>query len=280
MQVIGFMILFIVGEIMRKLVTLSVLAFALIGCKDGAFSKKADTEAPKAAATASADASALAALTPAQQEAVRALIRDTLVSNPTILLEAQQAYEAQQIRAQNENVAKSWDKIKSEEAQIAFGPANAKVTIIEYFDYKCGFCHTALPWLSALMQAHPEHRYVFKELPILTENSRVAAKAAMASHKQGKYRQFHTALMNARGDLNLDQIKQIASSVGIDVNKMTAEMAKPEYEQRLQKIQEQAQEVGITGTPGFVINGKLISGFSKEELDATIGAASGSPSTP
>ncbi len=265
---------------MRKLIVASMIVLALAACQKGTDKEKSLMETEKKEASDGVPPSALSSLTKEQQEAVRILVRDTLVSNPDILLEAQQAYEAKQIRAQNENVAKSWDKLVKEEAQISFGPQNAKVTIIEFFDYKCGPCHAAMPWLADTMKKHPEYRYIFKEFPILTPQSRIAARAAMASHTQNKYREFHIALMQATGELNPDQIMQIAASVGIDTAKLTKEMAKPIYEERLNKIQTQAQEVGVNGTPGFIINGKLIAGFSKQELESVIGAALGQPATP
>lgn len=252
---------------------------AIFGCALlalGACKKEADTKAPaaQAAAEKAKNDSALASLTPEQQAAVRVLVRDTLVSDPNILLEAQQAFEAKQIREQNERVATAYNQVKSEEAQIAFGPSNAKITIIEYFDYKCGFCHAALPWINDLMNNHKDYRFIFKELPILTPNSTLAAKAAMAAHSQGKYLEFHRALMGATGELNLDQIMQIAQSVGLDTNKLRTDMNKPQLTERLEKIRNQASELGITGTPGFIINGKLVSGFDKQQLETIIGAES------
>lgn len=265
---------------MRKLLAVSFLVLAIAGCQKTKDSEKSVMDAAKGDPAKAAPASALSSLTKEQQDAVRILVRDTLVSNPDILLEAQQAYEAKQIRAQNETVAKSWDKLIKEDAQISFGPQNAKVTIIEFFDYKCGPCHAAMPWVAETMKKHPEYRFIFKEFPILTPQSRIAAKAAMAAHTQGKYRELHFALMQARGELNQDQIMQIASSVGIDTAKLTKEMAKPEYENRLTKIQAQAQEVGVNGTPGFIVNGKLIAGFSQQELESAIGTSLGQPATP
>jgi protein-disulfide isomerase len=223
-----------------------------------------DTNAPAGAA---AD---LASLTPQQQAAVRALIRDTLVANPEILLEAQRAFEAKQNREMNERVAGAFDTMKREEAQLAFGPANAPITVIEFFDYKCGFCHAAQPWVVSLLNDRKDVRVIFKELPILSENSAQAAKAA---HRQGKYLAFHNALMNARGDLNVDQVNQIAASVGIDVERMRKDMDDPKIEESINRVRQQATDLGINGTPAFVVNGKLVSGFAKDELEAALGAA-------
>jgi protein-disulfide isomerase len=227
--------------------------------------------APKADAKTNADS--LKSLNAEQQAAVRSLIRDELIANPEILLEAQRAFEAKQERVQNDKVAQSFITLKRDHADLSFGPANAKITVIEFFDYKCAFCHAANDWVWNLMETRQDVRVIFKELPILSENSHTAAKAAIAAHKQGKYKDFHRALMTARGDLGLDQILQIATTVGIDIVKMQRDMADPKVEQQVAGVRAQATELGINGTPGFVINGKLVTGFAKDQLEAAMATA-------
>jgi protein-disulfide isomerase len=267
---------------MRRAATYSLIAVLMLGAV--ACTKTGDKQAKsdKAEATATAtdttlpkpsSPEALKALTPDQQAAVRTLIRDTLIQNPEILLEAQRSYEAKQERAQNEKVAKSFADLKSKHGELAFGPANAKVTMIEFFDYKCTYCHAANDWVWAVIAKRPDVRVIFKELPVLSENSHTAAKAAIASHKQGKYKEFHRALMTARGDLGLDQILEIATSVGLDVTRLQKDMADPKVEAQLTGVRQQATDLGINGTPGFVINGSLVAGFSQDRLDAALGAA-------
>lgn len=260
-------------------VSLASLACLLsVGC-----TKKAPADAsimaentPKAAAKTEAppaSADALKSLSAEQQVAVRALIRDTLIANPEILLEAQRAFEAKQARVQNDKVAQSFITLKRDHADLSFGPANAPITVIEFFDYKCAFCHAANDWVWNLMETRKDVRVIFKELPILSENSHTAAKAAIAAQKQGKYKEFHRALMVARGDLGIDQILQIAESVGIDIIKLQRDMADPKVEAQVAGMRAQATELGINGTPGFVINGKLVTGFAKDQLEAAMGTA-------
>lgn len=259
-----------------SLLALSVTAFGVTSCSKPT-EKAAETGEAKATAAqvtpAAANADVLKSLTAEQQTAVRALIRDELVSNPEILLEAQRAFETKQARIQNEKVAAAFKNLKSEHAQFSFGPANAKITVIEFFDYKCGFCHAAQGWVSNLMQTRKDVRVIFKELPILSENSSTAAKAAIAAHNQGKYLQMHNALMTAQGDLNPEQIFQIAASVGLNVEKLKADMAKPQVEATITGMRDQATSLNIGGTPGFVINGKLVSGFNQEELENALATA-------
>lgn len=268
---------------MRSSFIASLSLVALVSALAVGCAKKPANEASVAAQTgaasavaktdANAAAQALKSLSPEQQAAVRSLIRDTLISNPEIILEAQRAFEAKQARVQNERVEQSFAGLKRDHAELAFGPSNAKVTIVEFFDYKCAYCHAANDWVWNVMETRKDVRVIFKELPILSENSHGAAKAAIAAHKQGKYKEFHRALMTARGDLGMDQVMQIAASVGLDIERLRKDMGDPKVEAQVAGVRSQATELGINGTPGFVINGKLVTGFSKEQLEAAMGTA-------
>ncbi len=268
---------------MRSSFIASLSLVALVSALAVGCAKKPANEASVAAQTgaasavaktdANAAAQALKSLSPEQQAAVRTLIRDTLISNPEIILEAQRAFEAKQARVQNERVEQSFAGLKRDHAELAFGPSNAKVTIVEFFDYKCAYCHAANDWVWNVMETRKDVRVIFKELPILSENSHGAAKAAIAAHKQGKYKEFHRALMTARGDLGMDQVMQIAASVGLDIERLRKDMGDPKVEAQVAGVRSQATELGINGTPGFVINGKLVTGFSKEQLEAAMGTA-------
>jgi protein-disulfide isomerase len=242
---------------------------------DATTAAKAGADAQTISETSAPAASqeTLKSLSPEQQAAVRAMIRDTLIANPEILVEASKAYEAKQARVVNERVAQSFVELKRDHADLSFGPANAKITVIEFFDYKCGYCHAANDWVWNLMETRNDVRVIFKELPILSENSHGAAKAAIAAHKQGKYKDFHRALMTARGDLGMDQVMQIATTVGLDVERLRKDMADAKVEEHIAGMRQQATQLGINGTPGFVINGKLVTGFSKEQLEAAMGTA-------
>lgn len=258
---------------MRKSRLLGALfiTFALASCNKAVSETKTQTAAKPA--NSGEKTAILNSLTKEQQEAVKLLIRETLVSNPEILLEAQEAYEAKMAREQNESVSKQFNIITTDAADLSFGPSNAKITFVEYFDYRCGYCHAAAPFVMKTLSENKDIRFIFKELPILSPNSLVAAKAAYASKSQGKYLAFHQALMVAKGELGIDQIMGIAQSVGLDVNKLKTDMESPKITEYLQKVKDQAEALGINGTPGFIINGKLVSGFDQAEIEAAIGAA-------
>lgn len=203
-----------------------------------------------------------------EQAEIRALVRDYLVNNPEVLREA---LDALQERTENER----WRRMKSDSRDFSLGPANAPIVIVEFFDYRCGYCHAALEWVNDIARTRNDVRFVFKEFPILSEASMEAARAAIASMPQGRYRAFHNALMNFRGDLTSAQIDQIARSVGIDVVRMRRDMEDPELIQHLMDNRALAVDMDNTATPLFIINGEIIPGFDRERLNARLRAATG-----
>lgn len=200
-----------------------------------------------------------------EQAEIRAIVREYLVNNPDVLREALDALEE---RAG----AERWTAVKTDPRDFAIGPANAPVTIVEFYDYRCTYCHAALEWVTDLTRTRRDIRFVFKELPILSDASFAAARAALAARPQGRYMQFHRALMShpLNQEMTPADIDRIARTAGIDVARMRREMDSPEITAHLEQNRAQAINYNITGTPGFVINGELISGFDRERLEARI----------
>ena len=264
-----------------RTVFLATAALGLVllgGCRDEAApGEQAKSEAK---APGKADPSAFDALTPEQQAAVRALVRDTLISNPEIMDEVQVAYEARAQAAQQAKVDEVAPRLAAEHASLAIGPANARITVIQFFDYKCPFCHQSNAWTQNLVASRNDVRVIFKELPVLSENSTGAARAAIAAAKQDKYWAFHNALMTARGDLNPAQVMQIAASVGLDVERLKADMASEDVTKMLDGVRTQATGLGISGTPAFVVNGQLINGWQPELVEAAIATAAPNNAAP
>lgn len=196
-----------------------------------------------------------------EQAEIRAVVRDYLVRNPDVLREALDALEA---RAS----AERWQTIKTDPRDFSIGPADAPVTIVEFFDYRCPYCHAALEWVNDIVRSRHDVRVVFKEFPILSEQSLEAARAAAASIPQGRYLAFHRALMASRGDLTSEVIDAIARDVGIDVPRMRRAMESEDVAMLIRDNRARAYEYSIQGTPGFVINGELVpGGFNRERLE-------------
>lgn len=198
-----------------------------------------------------------------EQAEIRAVVRDYLVSNPDVLREALNALEA---RVASER----WERIKSDPRDFSIGPADAPVTIVEFFDYRCPYCHAALEWVNEVARSRNDVRIVLKEFPIISEQSMEAARASLAAAPQGRYWQFHAALMNVRGDLGPAQIDAAARSAGIDVARMRRAMNSADITTLLEDNRARAVEYDISGTPGFIINGELVSGFNRERLNEAL----------
>lgn len=198
-----------------------------------------------------------------EQAEIRAVVRDYLVNNPDVLREALDSLEA---RVSSER----WQRIKSDPRDFAIGPADAPVVIVEFFDYRCPYCHAALEWVIDLTRSRRDIRVVFKELPILSDASMEASRASIAAMPQGRYWAFHQALMGFRGDLTSEQIDALARQSGIDVARMRRAMDDPAVTALLEDNRAHAIDYNISGTPGFVINGELVPGFNQPLLEARL----------
>ena len=243
-----------------------------------------------AAAAATAVALALAALTPAlaqgdkppltpeQEKRVRELVKDYILANPEIILEAVQTLRRKQEEAQKK-AAEEALKTKRADLQGATdlpvaGNPKGDITIVEFMDYRCGYCKSVKPTLDEVVRADGKIRVVLKEFPILGPGSRVASMAAIAAHKQGKYLAFHNALMAYPNNLTEEVVFALARQVGLDVAKLKDDMKSPEVQALIEKTNKLAQDLGINGTPAFVIGDQIIPGaVNADEMKQRVAAA-------
>jgi protein-disulfide isomerase len=155
---------------------------------------------------------------------------------------------------------------------VAFvtGPANAKTSLVEFYDYDCPYCRASLPAVKKFYEAHKnDTRFSFIEFPIKQlhgESAVTAAKASLAARRQpAHYMEFHFALLALEDSITEEMIYAEASRAGMDVNKLKADMADPEIEKSLQSSIALAHKVGLDGTPTFVLNGKFRPGALDDE---------------
>lgn len=202
---------------------------------------------------------------PEQKKELENLVRDILVKNPQILVEAMQALE----RQQEERAAAGAKLAIKENAKEIFddgvsyvaGNPKGDVTLVEFFDYRCGYCKQVQGPLLALLKEDSKLRVVLKELPVLGPDSMFAARAAIAAQEQkGKYLDFHNAMMAHRGQLPESEVFRLAGSVGLDIERLKKDMAAPKVSQVIERNLALAQKIGVDGTPGFVIGEQLIPG--------------------
>lgn len=204
------------------------------------------------------------AFTPAQREALRAMIRQYILENPEVLIEAIEGLETRR-NAENQDrqrraLSERRQQIISDPAHPAIGNLNGNVTVVEFFDYRCPYCRRMHDPLVELLRSDPQVRFVHIQLPILGPDSVIASRAALAARAQNRYAQFHDALMRGNTTLNEATILRIAGQAGLDVNRLRADMASPQIEQQLQANLHLAEELGINGTPAFIIGETLVPG--------------------
>jgi protein-disulfide isomerase len=175
-------------------------------------------------------------------------------------------------------VAQQQDQIFNNPADPVIGNVNGDVTVVEFFDYRCPYCKRVSDSLMTLVQDDPNVKVVYKEFPILGPDSTVAAKIALAAHRQGKYEQVHTAFMAHKGSFEQSDLLDLAASVGADPAKLAADMQDPAILGQLQATESLAAALGITGTPGFLFGKQLVPGaVSLDDMKKLVAAARAQP---
>ncbi len=173
-------------------------------------------------------------------------------------------------------VAAHRDELLHDPESPVGGDRDGDVTVVEFFDYRCGYCIAMAPRLETLLEADRGLRFVYKEWPILGPMSEFAARAALAARRQGRYEDFHSALMRLRGRLTEATVLDAARRLGLDPERLRADMKSPKIDRALRDNRALAAELGITGTPSFVVGDRLIPGaVPLGELKAVIAAARG-----
>ena len=245
--------------------------------RTGLFAAALSLAAIVALASVTAPASA-AGFTPDQHQAIEGIIKNYLANHPEELLDALQAAEAKakseaQDKASSALISRRKEVFDDPNAPVGGNP-NGNVSLVEFFDYRCPYCKQVEPALEKLIADDKQLRFVYKEFPVLGPASITAARAALASRKQGKYAAFHRAMMALKGQIDDDAVFKVASSVGLDVNELRHDMTDPAIDKSLQANFQLAEALDIRGTPGFVIGDDIVPGaISLDELKQLIAKA-------
>ena len=216
----------------------------------------------------------------ASKEAIEQIVYDYIMENPEIIEEAlislQEKRQAEELALAQAAIADNQDAIFNNAGDYSIGPADAPVTLVEFFDYRCGFCKRSTEWVLGLPEQYDNQvRMVFKEMPILSTESEKAALAAIAAGKQDKYIEMHAALMeldNGSG-FGPEVIDETAESIGIDVARMRADMKSIDVQKAVADSKSLARTLGITGTPNFIIGTQNVAGADIPAVEALIEAA-------
>jgi protein-disulfide isomerase len=208
---------------------------------------------------------------------VERIVHDYILANPEVLVEAMNNLQAKEDRARSDKQRTSISKFDKElfrnAADYVAGNPNGDVTVVEFLDYRCGYCKKARPEVVKLLQEDKNVRVVVKEFPILGPDSEMASRAAIASKRQGKYWDFHLALM-AEPSLDEATIFELAKANGLDVARLRTDMTSKDVTAVIAANHDLAQKLGIDSTPTFIFGTEPIAGaVSMERMKDMIAAA-------
>ncbi len=218
---------------------------------------------------------------PAQKAEIEATIHTYLVEHPEVLrevsieLEKRQKVEEADLRSRA--IADNKHDLYNSSFQAVIGNPNGKITLVEFFDYNCGYCKRALGDLVTLMKAEPELRVVLKDFPVLGPNSVDAALIASAARKQisgDKFFEFHQKLLLGHGPTGRDQALAVAKEMGLDMDKLQKDAKDPAVRAGLEDVMKVADQLNLTGTPSYVVGDEAVVGAVgltelKKKVDAT-----------
>lgn len=206
-----------------------------------------------------------------ETKAIEQIVRNYLVENPEIMLEVfaklEERREAADKAAAMAAIAENKSSLFEDAYSFVAGNPNGDITIVEFFDYKCPYCKRAVDDILDAAEEDGNVRIIYKEFPILSDESKLAAKAAMAAISQNKYMELHRALMATQGALPEERILRIAEEAGLDIDRLKQDMADPALDDAIERTHALARQIGIEGTPAFVIGNQLVPGaVSKDRL--------------
>lgn len=224
---------------------------------------------PLIAALSLATASVAQEMTDAEREAFRAEVRAYLLENPEVLMEAINVLEQRQAAAAQSRdadlVQANADLLFNSETSFVGGNPEGDFTIVEFLDYRCGYCKRAHPEVAALLERDPNIRFVIKELPILGPESELAAQYALAVQALAGddiYYEVHNTLMEFEGAITAPNLARVSTAFGLDHDAVTAKMASPEVAAVINENRALASNLAISGTPSFVFEDQMLRGYA------------------
>lgn len=207
-------------------------------------------------------------MTDAEREAFRAEVRAYLIENPEVLIEAMDALQSRQQAAaadqEKTTLADNHDAIFNDGVSWVGGNPNGDVTVVEFLDYRCGYCRKAWQEVDELVKTDGNIRFVMKEFPILGEQSVISSRFAIAVHMlhgDEAYRTAHDALISLRADATPESMERLAGDLGYDWEPIKAKMDAAEVTAVIEANHALAQKLDISGTPTFVVDGTMVRGY-------------------
>lgn len=220
-----------------------------------------------------------------QEDEIRELVRDYLLRNPEVIIEAVNEYSRRQREVADAQAraiaADSLSALLDPKGGFVAGkkPENAKIAVVEFYDYHCGYCKRAAPLMKDLIAKESDVKVVFRELPVLREESDYVAEMSLAAREQDKFLDFHFAMMEASGVLTPERVKEISKKAGLDVKALEKARENRAIPATINESQVLAGGMGLDGTPAFIIASvdgsyvDVVPGFRADAILASIDEA-------
>jgi len=211
-------------------------------------------------------------MTATERQMLRSEIRDYLLENPEVIMEAVAVLEQRNAKAQAsadaDLIASNAEALFEDEDSWVGGNPEGDVTLVEFMDYRCGYCRRAAPDVNDLVEFDGNIRFVLKEFPILGEQSVLSSRFAIATRQvagNAAYKAVHDALIAFKGDVNETSLGRIGDTLGLDSEAILAGMDSPEVNRIIAENHRLAREMGISGTPSFVLGDQILRGYMPRE---------------
>jgi protein-disulfide isomerase len=260
-----------------RLKKLALLAATVLGCASMAhlppgLAPIAIAQTPAAQPAAPAAAGPFSA---EQKAAIEKIVKEYFLNNPEAFLEIQTALESKMEKIQADKFKAVLQESSKEiyrraESPVAGNP-NGDITVVEFFDYNCGYCKRAFSDMAKLVEKDSKVRLVLKELPILSKGSEEGARVALAAKLQGKYWEAHRALLALRGEINEQTALKAVEKIGLDMAKLKKDLDAPEVKAEIAMVRGLAQRLGVQGTPHFLVGDRAIPGAPQNLLEQVSG---------
>jgi protein-disulfide isomerase len=205
-------------------------------------------------------------VSPAERNKIESVVQAYLLAHPEVIMQAIREQQRRQTLAQMLPAIERYRSyLETDSDAPVLGNPDGDVTIVEFFDYRCGFCRRHFPAVMKLVEEDGNIRLLPKQFPILDGPdskplSMLSAKAALAAHKQGKFAEFHSAMMLSGTQVTEESIYQAAAKVGLDVTRLKADMGDKLIEKRINNTLAIGQDIGFSGTPGYIIGKDVVLG--------------------
>ncbi len=204
-------------------------------------------------------------------------VEETLNNNPELIVNAMQKYEVMQRenaqKAAEEALAKNADALYNNAADGVIGNPEGTVTLVEFFDFSCGYCHRIYPVLKNVVAANPDLKLVAKPMAFLSPMSRYAAKAALAAKEQGKFAEVYSAIFEIKGPLTEAKIDEASVKAGADLERLKADMESENVNKVISETASLASTIGVNGVPTLVLNNKILQTLDEGVIQQAINAA-------